>query len=89
MPVLALEVEPTPLVQVVDLPVRPRARPAPDDTLRITTKSGATVHALNASEIKAVSLTKLPVANCLTVLTKQEDLQEAAREAKGKPKTHQ
>ena len=60
-----------------------------DDTLRITTKSGATVHALNASEIKAVSLTKLPVANCLTVLTKQEDLQEAAREAKGKPKTHQ
>ena len=30
MPVLALEVEPTPLVQVVDLPVRPRARPAPE-----------------------------------------------------------
>ena len=31
MPVLALEVEPAPLVQVVDLPVRPRARPAPED----------------------------------------------------------
>ena len=33
MPVLALEVEPPPLVQVVDLPVRPRARPAPEDDL--------------------------------------------------------
>ena len=31
MPVLALEVKPTPLVQVVDLPIRPRARPAPED----------------------------------------------------------
>ena len=30
MPVLALEVKPAPLVQVVDLPVRPRARPAPE-----------------------------------------------------------
>ena len=42
-----------------------------DDTLTITTKSGVTVHELNASEIKAVSLTKLPVANRLAVLTKQ------------------
>ena len=31
MPVLALEVKTTSLVQVVDLPVRPRARPAPED----------------------------------------------------------
>ena len=31
MPVLALEVKSTPLVQVVELPVRPRARPAPED----------------------------------------------------------
>ena len=30
VPVLALEVEPAPLVQVVELPVRPRARPAPE-----------------------------------------------------------
>ena len=30
MPVLALEVKPAPLVQVVDRPVRPRARPAPE-----------------------------------------------------------
>ena len=41
-----------------------------DDTLLLTTKSGATAHELNASEIKAVSLTKLPLANRLTVLTK-------------------
>ena len=42
-----------------------------DDTLTITTKSGATVHELNAIEINSVSLTKLPVANRLAVLTKQ------------------
>ena len=42
-----------------------------DDTLTITTKSGGTVHELKASEIKAVSLTKLPVGNRLTFLPKQ------------------
>ncbi len=42
------------------------------DDLRITNKSGTTVHYLHASEIKAVSLSKLPVANRLTVLTKDE-----------------
>ena len=31
MPVLALEVKPAPLVQVIDFPVPPRARPAPED----------------------------------------------------------
>ena len=44
-----------------------------DDTLRITTKSGATVHTLSVSEIKAVSLTKLLVANHLKILTKQDN----------------
>ena len=41
-----------------------------DDTLVITTKSGATAHELNATELQAVSITKLPVANRLTLLTK-------------------
>ena len=35
----------------------------PDDTLTITTKSGATAYELNTSEIKAVPLTKQSVAN--------------------------
>ena len=42
-----------------------------DDTLVITTKSGATAHELNATELQSVSITKLPVANRLTLLTKQ------------------
>ena len=42
-----------------------------DDTLTISTKSGVTTHELNASEIKPVSLTKLPVANRLAFLTEQ------------------
>ena len=42
-----------------------------DDTLVITSKSGATAHELNATELQAVSITKLPVANRLTLLTKQ------------------
>ena len=42
-----------------------------DDTLVITSKSGATAHELNATELRAVSITKLPVANRLTLLTKQ------------------
>ena len=41
-----------------------------DDTLVITTKSGATAHQLNATELLAVSLTKLPVANRLMLRTK-------------------
>ena len=42
-----------------------------DDTLVITSKSGATAHELNATELQAVSITKLPVANRLTLITKQ------------------
>ena len=40
------------------------------DTLLITTKSGTTVHELGAADLQSVSLTKLPVANRLTLLTK-------------------
>ena len=44
-----------------------------DDKLRIATTSGTTACDLPATEIKAVSLTKLPLANRITVLTKQDD----------------
>ena len=61
-----------------------------DDTLLIITKSGATAHALNASEIKAVSLTKLPVANRLTPNPpkdtdgRREDSGRGVRELRGR-----
>ena len=42
-----------------------------DDTLRLNDKSGTTIEQLSASQIRTVTLTSLPLANRLTVLTKE------------------